>query len=204
VELYSPSTTETNSNPYTSRDRLKRLVTARSRSLTSSRHSTTRSIISYDTSEGTWSVTSVKRKPLSRTASPCHLASDAPPSRASSNRNASHSSLAYDHWKHPPRGPRDITSVIRKPVPGTARRKVVSFAPDTIAPRISRSKVTNGTARWRAFRNTNVASWITARRRRHRGVYQYRRQPPSAYTSGATIRGPGEYLRAGTLRKQIE
>lgn len=204
VELYSPSTTEVNSNPCTSRDRLRGLETARSRSITSSDHSTTRSTISCDTSRGTWSITSVKQKPLSRTASPYHLASDAPPSRASSNRNASQSSLAYDHSKHPPWDPRDITSVIRKPVPGKARRKVVSFASDTIAPRISRSKVTNGTDRWRPFRNTSVASWLTGRRRQLRGVSQYRRRPPSAYTSGATICGPGEYLRAGTVRKMIE
>lgn len=200
LRLYPPHTTKAISGPCTSRDCLEGLVMARPPSFDSSHRTTTRSSTGSDTPRGPWIITSVNRKPLPATARRHRLASDAPSSLASSNRNASQSSVAYGS-NTPPPGPRDITSAI-KPVPGEARKELVSFAPDTVPLRSTRPKNTNGTARWKLSRNTNVASWLIGRGRRIRGLYRYRRRPPTVYTSIETIRGEGQHLRAGTFRKK--
>jgi hypothetical protein len=202
LRLYPPHTTKAISGPCISRDRLERLITARSPSFDSSHRTTTRSSTSSDTTRGPWSITSVNRKPLPRTASPYPPASDAS-SLASSNRNASRSSVAYGSQTPPP-GPRNITSVIRKPVPGGARQKekLVSFATDTIALESTRSKDTNGTARWKPSRRTNVAYWLTGLQRRIKEMSQYRGRRATVYTAGDINGGEGKHLRAGTVRRR--
>ena len=171
-------------------------------SLLSSNRSTTGSSTASDIPWDPYTISSVNETPPPGTAPSRGLAFDASCSLASSNRNASQSSLAYDSHTSSP-NPRNMTRVIRKPIPGAARRKVVSFAPDTIARRSS-SDLTgmNWTEKRTPLRRTKVATWVMDRRRHLKGLYRYRRRPPTAYTSEETKHGPGSHLRAGTMRKK--
>jgi hypothetical protein len=208
VELYSPSTTDVNSDNYISWDFLERLVPARSSSLASRDRSTASSSISSDTPTGSgrprgpWSITSVNRKPLPRTSKPYRHEFDAS-SLASSNRNASQSSLAYDDSNAPPSGPRFIPRIIRKPVPRRAGQSLLLSAPDTTASRLFHSKDTHGFARSKRCGNTSVASWITRYPRQITENYRYRRRPQIAAKSRKTIRWLQRKLGAGTRSREM-
>jgi hypothetical protein len=200
-----------NSDNCISWDFLQGLVPARSLSLASRDRSTARSSrisntpISSGRLRGPWSITSVNRKPLPRTSKPCRHEFDASSSLASSNRNASQSSLAYDDSNAPPSGPRFVPRIICKPVPGGRGQKLLSFDPDTIACKSSDLKGTNWTVLWKPSQCTNFASWVTGRGRQLRRIAPYQQRPPTAYTSGYTTPGQGEHLQTGTLRrKKIE
>jgi hypothetical protein len=209
LRLYPPQTPKAISASCTSQDPLEELVTSRPPSFVSPDRSTALSSVISDTPissgrpRGPWSITSVNRKPLPRTSKPYRPESDVPSSLASSNRNASQSSLAYDNFDAPPVGPRFVPRIIRKPVPRGAGQTLLGSAPDTTASRSFHSKDTHGFTRSKRCGNTSVASWIKRYPRRIIENYRYRQRPQIAAKSRKTIRWLKRKLHAGRRSSEM-